>query len=414
MELRKGENAPVSALAPLSGIRVLDLTRMVAGPTAAQMLADLGAEVLKVERPGHGDEMRHVNPRAVGADGSKADQSTYFLAVNRGKRSVTIDFSRPEGASLLARLASRYDVLLENYRPGTLAKHGLSYGDLSAANPALIYCSITGFGQSGPYAQRSGYDYLVQGMAGLMSVNGPAEGGPTRVGIPVADYGAGQNAVIGVLAALNSRHRTGRGQQVDVALFDTQFAMMLNVFSSWMNAGESIPRQGNEHQFACPHEVFDVADGQIIIATFSDDEFRRLAEALDHPEWARMPEFATNGNRLKNRERTIATIESVLRTNGKDHWIARLNQHNIVAGPINDMADLALDPHIAARRMIVDLADETLGTVRTIGCPIKFSAHDLSYRIPPPKLGEHTRDVLSAELRMGEQEIGELRKLGVI
>ncbi len=403
----------------LAGVRVVDMTRVVAGPLAGQLLADLGADVVKVERRGEGDDVRRVGPPWLkDRDGRDSEESTYFQSVNRGKRSVTIDFTQAEGADLVRRLVEGADVLLENYRTGTLARYGLGYGDLAAINPRLVYCSITGFGMTGPYADRSGYDYLAQAMAGLMSVTGLADGqagaGPTRVGVPIADICAGMNAAIGVLAALNFRHQSGRGQHLEVSLFDSQLAAMLNTFTAWFNGGTALPRTGNDHPSAAPYGVYAVADGHILIATFNDREFARLAEALGHPEWTDDPRFARNGARVANRPILAACITEVLSAHGKAYWMQRLHAAKISAGPINTMADIEGDPQVAARGMVVTMDHPLAGQVRLPGNPIKFSGSPVVYRRPPPLIGEHTTEVLGEMLALSGGAIDDLRARGVI
>ncbi len=324
----------------LAGIRVLDMTRVIAGPYAAQIFGDLGADVIKIERQGEGDDVRRVGPPWMkDANGNDTSESTYFQAVNRNKQSVTIDFSQPEGAQLLRDLAAKADVLIENYRPHTLEKYGLGYADLKAINPRLIYCSLSGFGQTGPYAERSGYDYLIQAMAGLMSVTGLPDGepgaGPLRVGIPIADIFAGLYCVIGVLAALNHRNNTGLGQSIDVSLLESQLAGMLNVFSAWFNSGVELGRTGNDHPSAAPYGVYPVDDGYILVATFNDREFVRLAKALGHPEWSSDERFATNGARVANRPLLKQLVTESLRGKGMIEWVEELNKATVSCGPLN-------------------------------------------------------------------------------
>ncbi len=403
----------------LAGIRVVDLTRVVAGPLAGQLLADLGADVIKVERRGEGDDVRRVGPPWLkDRDGRDSEESTYFQSVNRGKRSITVDFTQAEGAELIRRLVAEADVVLENYRTGTLGRYGLGYDDLAAINPRLIYCSITGFGMTGPYADRSGYDYLAQAMAGLMSVTGLPDGqpgaGPTRVGVPIADICAGMNAAIGILAALNYRHASGRGQHLEVSLFDSQLAAMLNTFTAWFNGGTALPRSGNDHPSAAPYGVYPVADGHILIATFNDREFGRLAEALGHPEWTDDPRFARNGARVANRPTLAAAITEVLSDHGKAYWMQRLHAAKISAGPINTMADIEHDPQVAAREMVVRMAHPLAGEVRVPGNPIKLSGSPVVYRRPPPLIGEHTAEVLGEVLALSPAVIDDLRARNVI
>lgn len=404
---------------PLAGLRVLDMTRVVAGPYAGQILADLGADVVKVERRGEGDDARHVGPPWMrDRDGQATDTSTYFQAVNRNKRSVTVDYTRPEGAQLLQDMAARSDVFLENYRTGTLAKYGLGYDDLKALNPRLVYCSLTGFGQTGPYAERSGYDYVAQAMSGLMSVTGPRDGdpgaGPTRVGVPIADACAGLYAAIGVLAALKHRDSTGMGQFVDVSLFDAQMAVMLNTFSAWFNGGVALGRTGNDHPSAAPYGVYDTDDGQLLIATFNDREFVRLARALGHPEWVEDERFAKNAARVAHRETLKAEIAHALKGKTRAEWTDILIGATVSCGPINSMADLEHDPHVRAREMIVTLEHPQLGPVRTLASPLRMSASPVSYRKAPPLIGEDTHDVLHDWLGLDSARIGVLRGQEII
>ena len=410
--------APPAAANPsgaLAGIKVLDLTRIIAGPLATQILGDLGADVVKIERPGEGDDVRRTGPPwALDADGSVSELSTYFLAVNRNKRSITLDYTSAEGAELLRHLALEADVLIENFRPGTLAKYGLGYESLRAANPRLIYCAVSGFGQTGPYAGRSGYDYLVQAMSGMMTVNGAQGGEPTRVGIPIADICAGHYAVMGVLAALTHRAVTGLGQLVDISLYEAQIAILLNAFSGWFNGGTALGRTGNDHPSAVPYGIYDVDDGQILIATFTDRDFARLAVALGHPEWASDPQFATNGPRVANRQALRDLITKALRGGDRAHWVERLNAAMISCGPINEIADLADDPQVVARGAIVEMNDPSLGVMRSAASPLRLSASPPAYRRPPPPLGKHTEVVLAEWLGLGAADIAVLREKGAL
>lgn len=403
----------------LSGLRVLDMTRVVAGPMAGQTLGDLGAEVLKIERKGEGDDCRRVGPPWMpGTEDSQEPESTYFQSVNRNKRSLAIDFATPEGAEILRRLAVESDVLIENYRPGTLGRYGLGYDDLKALNPRLVYCAITGFGQSGPYADRSGYDYLIQGMGGVMSVTGAVDGdpgaGPTRVGIPLVDIFAGMNAVIGVLAALRHRDASGEGQLVDISLFDSQVSSMLNGASAWLNAGKALGRTGNDHPSAAPYGVYEVADGHIIIATFNDREFLRLADVLGHPEWKSDPRFVTNGARVGNRPAIKAAVAAAVIGHTREHWVKTLNDAKVSCGPINAMPDIEIDPHVLAREMIVTMDHPTTGPIRMTASPFRLSTSPVSYRQPPPMMGEHTDEVLRDVLKLDEAALTTLRSAGAI
>lgn len=403
----------------LAGIRILDMTRVIAGPYAGQIFGDLGAEVIKIERQGEGDDVRRVGPPWMkDAGGHDTKESTYFQAVNRNKQSVTIDYSKPEGAQLLRDLAAKADVLIENYRPRTLDKYGLGYAEIQALNPKLIYCSLSGFGQTGPYSERSGYDYLVQAMAGLMSVTGLPAGepgeGPLRVGIPVADIFAGLYSVIGVLAALNHRNNTGRGQYIDVSLFESQFSSMLNTFSAWFNAGADLGRTGNDHPSAAPYGVFPVDDGYILIATFNDREFVRLAAALGHPEWSTDPRFAENGARVANRPLLKQLITEKLRGKSMHEWVELLNKATVSCGPLNTMKDIAQDPQVTAREMIVSMHHAVTGDVKVVASPIRLSDTPVTYRIAPPQMGEHTTHVLQNWLQLDAKQIDALRVNHVI
>jgi crotonobetainyl-CoA:carnitine CoA-transferase CaiB-like acyl-CoA transferase len=403
----------------LAGVRVLDMTRVIAGPYAGQIFADLGADVIKVERQGEGDDIRRIGPPwLTGTAGTDHQESTYSQSVNRNKRSVTIDYAQEEGAALLREMASKCDVLLENYRTGTLAKYGLGYEDLRKINPRLIYCSVTGFGQNGPYSNRSGYDYLIQAMAGVMSVTGHRDGepgeGPMRVGVPIADICAGLYAAIGVLAALNHRNVTGEGQHIDVSLFDSQVAALLNTFSAWFNGGTELGRTGNDHPSASPYGVYAVDDGYILVATFNDREFIRLAGAVGHPEWVEDPRFAKNGARVANRKELSLLLTEALKGKTKAQWIEHLNAATVSCGPLNTMADLEHDPHVAEREMVVTLEHPLNGTIRTAASPMRFSATPVQYKSAPPSVGENTDEVLQGWLGLTADRIAELRAKNVI
>lgn len=404
---------------PLAGVRVIDMTRVIAGPYAAQILGDLGAEVIKIERRGEGDDVRRIGPPWLQREGAdKRAESTYFEAANRNKLSVTVDYTTPDGSRLLRSLVEGADVLLENYRTGTLAKYGLGYDNLHALNPRLVYVSITGFGQTGPYAGRSGYDYLVQAMAGVMSVTGHPDGtpgdGPMRVGVPIADICAGLYAAIGTLAALRHRDSSGHGQHVDISLFESQTAALLNTFSAWMNGGVELGRTGNDHPSAAPYGVFPVDDGYILVATFNDREFVRLAGALGRPDWAQDERFAKNAGRIANRAELARQVTEALRGRTKTQWVEYLNSHTVSCGPINSMADLEQDPQVLARGMIVPIEHPAKGVVRTAGSPLRLSESPVSYRAAPPTIGEHTDAVLNDWLGLDEASITALRDKGVI
>ena len=403
---------------PLAGLKVIDMTRVIAGPYGGQILGDLGADVIKIERRGEGDDVRRVGPPWVKEPTDDTPgESTYYQAANRNKRSVAVDFAKPDGADLIRRLAAKADILIENYRTGTLAKYGLGYEDLKAINPGLIYCSITGFGQSGPYSDRSGYDFLIQGMAGVMSVTGYPDGepggGPMRVGIPIADILAGLNAVIAMLGAVHHRERTGEGQQIDVSLFEAQAAALANAASSWLNAGVNLGRTGNDHPSAAPYGVYEVEDGHIIVANFNDREFARLANILGHPEWLADPRFARNGDRVKNRPAIKAAVTEALKGKTRAEWVKILNDATVSAGPINEVSDLENDEHAIARGMVVSLETRDLGTIRSFAAPYRLSQTPVNYRMGPPSLGEHTDEVLK-EFGFSAEERAKLRDNEVI
>lgn len=406
------------ATGPLSGLKVIDMTRVIAGPLCGQILGDLGADVIKIERPGEGDDSRRVAPPwfrepSAGSTG----ESTYFQAVNRNKRSLAIDFAKEGGREVIRRLAVDSDILIENYRTGTLARYGLGYDVVRAINPRLIYCSITGFGQTGPYSDRSGYDYLVQGMGGLMSVTGIADGepgaGPLRVGVPVADTLAGMNAVIAILAALEHRRNKGEGQYVDISLFESAAAALLNSASSWLNAGVNLGRTGNDHPSAAPYGVFEASDGYIIVATFNDREFTRLANVLEHPEWLTDDRFKRNSDRVRNRSALKLEISEVIRRKTRAEWVQILNNATVSAGPINEMKDLEKDEHAIARNLFVTLPSSVHGPVRAVASPYRLSATPPNYRRSPPSVGEHNDEILD-EIGFTQGERDGLRETGVI
>ncbi|CAH0303272.1 CaiB/BaiF CoA-transferase family protein [Roseomonas sp. CECT 9278] len=398
----------------LDGLRVLDLTRVVAGPLCAQMLGDLGAEVAKVERRGDGDDLRALGPPFV--EGS--DDSTYFVSLNRNKRSVSVDFAQPAGAAILRRMAARADVLIENFRTGTLARYGLSSDELRAVNPRLVYCSITGFGQDGPYAGRSGYDFVAQAMAGLMEVTGEADGmpggGPQRVGVPVADMFTGFAATVAILAALRHRDATGQGQFIDVNLFETMTSLMQAPMSSWLNAARIFPRSGNDSPVAVPYGVFDGSDAKFVIGVLNDREFVRLAAALGHPEWAEDPRFRRARDRSEHRAALLDRMRTLLRTRPRAEWLERLEEAKITSGPINTARDVEADPHIQARGMIVELPHHAGGTVRVPGSPLRLDATPVTYRHGIPAPGGDTDAVLADFAGMDANEIAAARAAGIV
>jgi crotonobetainyl-CoA:carnitine CoA-transferase CaiB-like acyl-CoA transferase len=403
----------------LSHVKVLDLTRVLAGPWASQVLADLGAEVIKVERPGGGDESRAWGPPWLrDARGDETAESAYFASANRGKRSITVDVARPEGQAIVRRLAERADVLLENYKVGALARYGLGHEQLGPLNPRLVYCSITGFGQTGPYRNRPGYDFLIQGMGGLMSITGEPDGapggGPMKVGVAITDLVTGMYAATAVLAALADRERTGLGQHVDLALFDVQVAMLANQAESYLVTGRPPGRLGNSHPSIVPYQSFATKDGHVILAVGNDGQFRRLCEVAARPELGRDPRFATNAARVENRAEVVAALAPVLASRTSGDWIAALDAAGVPCGPINDLAQVFEDPQVRHRAMRIEAPHPVSGTVPMVASPLRLSRTPVREPTAPPTLGQHTREVLVEVLGMDEAEVEALRTRGVI
>jgi crotonobetainyl-CoA:carnitine CoA-transferase CaiB-like acyl-CoA transferase len=401
----------------LSHIRVLDLSRVLAAPWATQILGDLGAEVIKVEKPGEGDETRQFGPPFVeGAGGTRGD-ATYFLTANRNKKSVTIDFSKPDGAALVKRLARRAHVVVENFKTGRLAKYGLDYESLRAENPALIYCSLTGFGHDGPRKDKAGYDYLIQGMGGLMSVTGQpdgrAGGEPMKVGVAVSDLVTGLYTTIAIQAALLHQARTGEGQSIDMALFDCQAAGLANQATNYLVGGMLPQRLGNAHPNIVPYQVFETADGHLILAVANDRQFASFARAADLGELASDPRFATNAERVAHRAALVALIEPVMRGAATEHWIAALEAANVPCGAINRIDQVFCDPQAIARGLTVAMEHAT-GTMNLVASPLRLSATPPEYRIAPPLLGQHTDEILQGLLAIPKAEIDALRSKGVV
>jgi formyl-CoA transferase len=384
----------------LSHLKVLDLTRVLAGPWCTQTLADLGADVVKVERPGTGDDTRQWAPPFLrDAENRETREAAYHAAANRNKRSIVIDFSTAEGRRQVRDLAMKADVLVENYKVDQLARYGLDFESLHAERPELIYCSITGFGQDGPYAHKPGYDFIAQGLGGFMSITGERDdkpgGGPQKGGVAVVDLFTGAHAAIGILAALAHRERTGRGQHVDIALLDVQVAMMANMAAGYLASGTAPRRWGNAHPTIVPYQAFEVADGWIIVTAGNDAQYRRLVEVGGRPELATDPRFASNPARVVSRDVLVPLLSDMFVRRTKADWIRRLEEACVPCGPINDLAEVFADPQVLARGMLVELPHPTAGSVRLPGSAIKLSETPVDYRRPPPLLGEHSREVLA-------------------
>ncbi len=401
--------------AALEGIRVLDLSRVLAGPWASQVLADLGADVIKVERPGTGDDTRHWGPPTL-ADGS--GDAAYFLSANRGKRSLTIDFAKVEGQDIVRRLARDSDVLLENNKVGDLARYGLGYADLERVNARLIYCSITGFGQTGPYAHRAGYDFAIQALGGLMSVTGERDGrpgaGPQKVGVAVADVMAGLYAAIAVLGALVQRHGTRRGAYIDLALLDVQVAMLANVALNYLISGDVPLRWGNAHANIAPYQVVPTADRPIVVAVGNDAQFAKLCDVLGAGALARDARFRTNADRVRHRDALDAELERLLGTQPATAWLAALEKAGIPAAPINDVAHVFADPQVRHRGLCIDAARRGGGRVPLVASPVRLSGETPRMAVAPPRLGEHTDEILRERLGMTAAEIANLRQKHVV
>lgn len=403
----------------LSHIRVLDLSRVLAGPWAGQNLADLGAEVIKVERPGSGDDTRAWGPPYLkDQNGQPTTESAYYLSANRNKRSVTIDFTKPEGQELVRKLAASADVVLENFKVGGLRKYGLDYESLARINPRLIYCSVTGFGQDGPYAARAGYDFMIQGLGGLMSITGRGNdepgAGPIKVGVALTDIMTGLYSTIAVLAALAHREVSGEGQYIDMALLDVQVACLANQAMNFLTTGQPPVRLGNAHPNIVPYQDFPTADGDMILTIGNDGQFAKFAQLAGHPEWAEDPRFATNAARVKHRDVLIPLIRqaTVMRTTAE--WIELLEQAGVPCGPINDLKQVFDDPQVQARGLRIEMPHPTAGRVPLVANPIRLSKTPVEYRLAPPLLGQHTHSVLKEMLGLDEAEIEKLSRLKVI
>ncbi len=404
---------------PLSHIRVLDLSRVLAGPWCTQSLADLGAEVIKVEKPDGGDDTRAWGPPWLqDASGRDTGESAYYLSCNRGKKSVAIDFTHAEGRRIVRELAQHCDVLVENFKVGGLAKYGLDWDSLRAIHPRLVYCSITGFGQDGPYAERPGYDFIVQGMGGLMSVTGEPDGapggGPQKVGVAVADLFTGLYATVAVLAALTFRDRTGQGQHIDLALLDAQVAMLANQNMNFLVSGQAPGRMGNAHPNIVPYQTFASADGHLILAVGNDAQFRRFCELAGRAELADDARFATNRARVAHRAELVPLLEPLLRQRTTHDWVGSLEAAGVPCGPINRLNDVFADPQVRHRGLRIDLPHPAAGSVPLVASPLRLSASPVEHAAPPPLLGQHTNEILRDLLGLAEADLAQLRENGAI
>ncbi|MDU8422290.1 CaiB/BaiF CoA transferase family protein [Pseudomonas syringae] len=403
----------------LSHIRVLDLSRVLAGPWAGQILADLGADVIKVERPGGGDDTRSWGPPFLqDAAGQNTTEAAYYLSANRNKQSVTIDFTRPEGQRLVRELAAKSDIVIENFKVDGLAVYGLDYESLKAVNPRLIYCSITGFGQSGPYARRPGYDFMIQALGGLMSLTGLPDGeegaGPVKVGVALTDILTGLYSTTAILAALAHRDQSDIGQYIDMALLDVQVACLANQGMNYLTTGIAPKRLGNAHPNIVPYQDFPTADGDLILTVGNDSQFRKFAAVAGQPQWAEDPRFLTNKLRVAHRAELIPLIRQVTVFKATAQWVSELEAAGVPCGPVNDLAQVFADPHVVARGLAIELPHVLAGRVPQVASPIRLSETPVEYTRAPPLLGEHTAQVLQALLGIGEEEITVLREAGVL
>ena len=404
---------------PLSHIKVLDLSRVLAGPWAAQNLADLGAQVIKVERPGKGDDSRAFAPPYLkDTNGHATKESAYYCAANRGKKSITINLSVEAGQQLVRELAKDVDVIVENYKVGDLARYGLGYEDIKAINPGIIYCSVTGFGQTGPYKERPGYDFMAQGMGGLMSVTGERAdlpgGGPQRVGVPIIDMSTGMYASVAICAAIAHRAVTGKGQWIDVSLLDSCVALLANQAMNFFATGESPSSLGNAHPNIVPYQTFKTADGAIILACGNDNLFKKFCELAECSHLAQDPQYATNGERVKNREELTRLLNLVFLKHTTKEWVKLLDEGGVANGPINKIEEVFQEPQVQSRGMQFELPHSIAGKVTLVGSPMKFSETPVKHEIPPPALGQHTDEILTQFLNKSVAEISKLKSEGVV
>lgn len=401
---------------PLKGIRVFDMSRILAGPSATQILGDMGAEILKIEKPGQGDDTRKWGPPFVrDASGKDTTESSYYLSANRNKKSLALDFTTPEGLAIAKKLIGTCDILFENYKAGSLEKYGLGYEQLKAEFPKLIYCSLTGFGHDGPYKDLAGYDFLIQGMGGIMSLTGPADGMPHKIGVAYCDLLTGLYALNGILAALYHREKTGQGQFIDIALLDSQVATLSNAGQYYLTSGKVTPRMGNAHPTIVPYEAFRAQDGDIILAVGNDKQFAEFCAFAGRSELAANEKFATNANRVRNRAEIVPVVAQIIAQHSQKYWIENLEKRGVPCGPVNTLDKVFNDPQVQARGMVTEMAhDASPDPVKLIASPLRFSATPVSYRHAPPMLGANTDEILSTELKMTPDEILNLRHKGVV
>jgi crotonobetainyl-CoA:carnitine CoA-transferase CaiB-like acyl-CoA transferase len=406
-------------MGPLSHIRVLDLSRVLAGPWCGQNMADLGAEVIKIERPKTGDDSRAFGPPWLkDSDGRDTKESAYFASANRGKKSVTINLSKPEGQKIVRNLAAKCDVLIENYKVGDLARYGLGYEDLRKLNPKIIYASVTGFGQTGPYRERPGYDFMIQGMGGVMSITGERDdlpgGGAQRVGIPIADIMTGMYATIAICAAIAYREKSGVGQHLDLALLDTQVGVLANQGLNYLATGKAPGRIGNAHPNIVPYQPFKTKDGDVILACGNDNLFSKFCEVAGCQDLAKDPRFSTNAKRVENREDITARLSAIFEKRTTKDWCDALEAAGVPNGPINNLEQVFVEPQVVARGMKIELDHAVAGKIPLIASPMKFSGTPLEFKQPPPVLGQHTDEVLRGVLKLGDADISRLRADGIL
>ncbi len=400
----------------LENIRVLDLSRVLAGPSCTQILGDLGAEIIKVERPGHGDDTRKWGPPFLkDNNGEETTESAYYLSVNRNKKSIAIDITKPEGQELIHEFLEKSDILIHNFRVGSLEKHNLGYEQIKDRHPHLIYCAISGFGQTGPLAEEPGYDFIAQAMGGLMSITGESDGKPMKAGVALSDIMTGLYAAIGVLSALNYRKETGKGQMVDTSLLECTLASLTNIAQYYLTSGQLAPRLGNAHSTIVPYQTFATSDGYLILAIGNDSQFRRFCEIIDKTEWADNPDYTTNSNRVRNREALIPMIEDIMVQKETGYWLEHLYHHDIPVGPVNTVDQTFAMEQIIERKMKIEMThDETGKQVELVGSPLKLSESPAQYTISPPVLGQHTEDILVNLLNKTPKEIDVLRSKEVL